>query len=317
MSKLSFNLNDISKYKLELMGISTLLILLCHAPAHIPEMPALLSRLLTSCAYGVDVFLFLSGMGLWYSFQKIKDKSSLLEWYKKRYLRLLLPCFIVQLLFISKPNIVQHILFFTGISYYIKGDGFWFVDMLIPLYLITPLLIKIDEHKHGTLLLGLFSILCFLFCAIPSNNAVMVHTKQVITRIPSFLWGIMLAKYIRNGVLLNSLIIPFLVLPVMGIFAKCFVSSDIMFGPFVAPMIIIICCNLLNNIDFNLRWVRLLGRLSLESYLLNVSFSFILEKSLIDTLPRSVIYVISVILGTLLAYLLHLFTKSIFERLSK
>lgn len=302
------------------MGISTLLILLCHAPAHIPEMPALLSRILTLCAYGVDVFLFLSGMGLWYSFQKIKDKSSLLEWYKKRYLRLLVPCFIVQLLFISKPNIFQHFLFFSGISYYINGDGFWFVDMLIPLYLITPLLIKIDERKHGSLLLGLFSIMCFLFCSIPSNNSMMVHTKQVITRIPSFLWGIMLAKYIRNGVLLNSFAnysIPFLLLPVMGIFAKCFVSKDIMFGSFVTPMIIIICCVLLNNIALHWGGWKYLGKISLESYLLNVSLSFILEKSLIGTLPRSVIYIISVMLGTLLAYLLHLLTKSIFERISK
>ena len=77
MSNLSFNLNHIGKYKLELMVISALLILLCHAPAHIPEMPAMLSRLVTLCAYEVDVFLFLSGMGLWYSFQKIKDKNRL------------------------------------------------------------------------------------------------------------------------------------------------------------------------------------------------------------------------------------------------
>lgn len=129
----------------------------------------------------------------------------------------------------------------------------------------------------------------------------------------------MLAKYIRNGVLLNSFAnysIPFLLLPVMGIFAKCFVSKDIMFGSFVTPMIIIICCVLLNNIALHWGW-KYLGKISLESYLLNVSLSFILEKSLIGTLPRSVIYIISVMLGTLLAYLLHLLTKSIFERLSK
>lgn len=152
---MSINLNIISKKRGELMGIATFFIILCHAPAHIPTMPSLLSDILGKFSYGVDVFLFLSGVGLCFSFSKVSTSTDLLLWYKKRFLRILLPCLIVQIVFLNKPNIISHILFLIGYSYYANHDGFWFVDMLIPLYLFTPVFCKIAQSKFGVLLLAI------------------------------------------------------------------------------------------------------------------------------------------------------------------
>lgn len=62
-----FNLNLISKYRAELMGVSTLLILICHAAGNDVLMPKWLMYVVAQAQLGVDIFLFLSGMGLYYS----------------------------------------------------------------------------------------------------------------------------------------------------------------------------------------------------------------------------------------------------------
>lgn len=62
-----FNLNLISKYRTELMGISAILILICHAAGNNVLMPKWLMYLVAQGSIGVDVFFFLSGMGLYYS----------------------------------------------------------------------------------------------------------------------------------------------------------------------------------------------------------------------------------------------------------
>lgn len=69
--KKNIELNRLSKYRKELMGFSALLILVCHAYAYI-DLPPLLGYVLSIGNIGVDCFLFLSGMGLWYSLSKFK-----------------------------------------------------------------------------------------------------------------------------------------------------------------------------------------------------------------------------------------------------
>ena len=59
-------LGDFSVYRTELMGVATLMILVCHIVAYVP-MPMSLYYILAFCDIGVDIFLFLSGMGIWYS----------------------------------------------------------------------------------------------------------------------------------------------------------------------------------------------------------------------------------------------------------
>ena len=70
--KKTIELYELSKYRKELMGFSALLILVCHAYAYI-DLPPLLGYVLSIGNIGVDCFLFLSGMGLWYSLSKSKS----------------------------------------------------------------------------------------------------------------------------------------------------------------------------------------------------------------------------------------------------
>lgn len=71
------NLGIISTYRTELMGLSAISILLCHAPANGVLFPNIFSKVLSMLVVGVDVFLFLSGVGLWYSLNsKFTDRDN-------------------------------------------------------------------------------------------------------------------------------------------------------------------------------------------------------------------------------------------------
>lgn len=68
------NLGDLSNYRTELMGFSALLILICHSTAYI-DMPSIVVYAFSVANIGVDLFLFFSGMGMWYSLQRWCDVS--------------------------------------------------------------------------------------------------------------------------------------------------------------------------------------------------------------------------------------------------
>ena len=67
---LTLGTKDLSTYRTPLMGMATLMIIACHAPASGVVLPQVLSRLLTMGNYGVDLFLLLSGIGVYYSLSK-------------------------------------------------------------------------------------------------------------------------------------------------------------------------------------------------------------------------------------------------------
>lgn len=68
--KASFSLNKISQFRKKLMGFSAILILICHAVGNDVSMSGPIRMLLNFGNIGVDMFLFLSGVGLFYSQQR-------------------------------------------------------------------------------------------------------------------------------------------------------------------------------------------------------------------------------------------------------
>lgn len=70
MKQFTAEIKDLSTYRTQLMGMATLMIIACHAPASGVVMPHLLTRIFTQGNYGVDLFLLLSGLGVYYSLSK-------------------------------------------------------------------------------------------------------------------------------------------------------------------------------------------------------------------------------------------------------
>ena len=78
-----------------------------------------------------------------------KRSGNIISWYKKRYVRILLPYSMIAVPWFLIVTIMEHhswidFLFdVSTLSYWLYHRGAWFIAALIPLYLITPLLFKL------------------------------------------------------------------------------------------------------------------------------------------------------------------------------
>jgi peptidoglycan/LPS O-acetylase OafA/YrhL len=103
---------------------------------------------------GVDIFLFVSGYGLCYSFKK----NSLKTFYTRRYKRIL-PIYVVTALILTiaaiskghNMSIFDVVCNITSLSYYGIGGVFidWYLSTLMVLYLVFPLLLKLVNRGGG------------------------------------------------------------------------------------------------------------------------------------------------------------------------
>lgn len=124
------------------MGISAIMILLCHAPGNNVLMPNYFAKILSYGNIGVDIFLLLSGIGIYYSLSD--RKVSYLKWYLRRFIRVLIPYWILISPYLIIKFSIDNMPFtecmwnLFALSYWINGHGTWFVSLIILLYILTP-----------------------------------------------------------------------------------------------------------------------------------------------------------------------------------
>lgn len=319
----------LSKFRAELMGIAALMILICHANVNHVALPDILYKLFIFGNLGVDIFLFVSGFGLYYS---LKGRTgSFSKWYKRRYLRILVPYLLIGVLFWTYDAIVNQegwnyfVLNLSTLSYWLDHRGAWYVALLLPLYLMTPLLYKMLAGKRRWLWTVLLAAAIMVFSAIPSTHISSLHSAVIsniqfaLMRVPSFIIGMALGPSIHE----NKKISFYLLL---GIPAVLFVLMKLaglgeltMFLKGV--MLIVIFVNVMNTIEMKrlksiFRWF---GDISLESYLCNI----FLSKVLLDlswnvcgldlSYGNYLEYACVLLFGTLLSVLFHKISKRIIK----
>ena len=146
-----FNWYSFSKYRNQLFGIAIILILIFHSNNYIAygSSRVIIDRL----NIGVEMFLFLSGMGLYFSYSK---KPTYFQFEKKRFLTVGIVYLIASLPFCIWQNIVEHrsFLYFlfdlSSLSYWFKSENSpgWYVSLIFILYLIYPLINRILFGKE-------------------------------------------------------------------------------------------------------------------------------------------------------------------------
>lgn len=220
MSKKKIDLTCISDSRLFLLGIATLLVVFFHSDYLIIDnifsvnfFTNILKFIQKTGNFGVDLFLLLSGVGLYFSFSKNKIKT----FYKNRFKRILPVFIIVTIIYamITKTMTIVEILetlFF--LSFFVKGNAdVWFIPFIMIMYLIFPLIYKIIKEKdwHGLVIL-LFVTMLFNFLysvCLPVNY---LYIELALTRIPVFLCGVYLGKliFLKKKIGLNIFFISFL-----------------------------------------------------------------------------------------------------------
>ena len=179
------------------MGISAIMILICHTPINGIKMPKLLEYILVQGQIGVDIFLLLSGMGLWYSLNSYKGK--LRYWYRNRYVKLMVPYLIIHTIMTILISILNNNFDFwywlstaCTIEFWLTHKAAWFVALLVPLYLFAPSLRLYLEINHWSKLF-LLLLLTYLIALFPlsnfgwQNSNILNNIQFVMIRVPSFI----------------------------------------------------------------------------------------------------------------------------------
>lgn len=140
------NYSIISKYRGHIMGFATLWIALLHASMWFPIEPINWFKLIGQG--GVDIFLFLSAFGLYYSYQKDDNK---IHFWKKRFMRVI-PVFIPLALlrwYYNDYSTTDGLLMLTTLLFWVSGQReTWYISAIVPLYLITPFYLKHFKGKE-------------------------------------------------------------------------------------------------------------------------------------------------------------------------
>lgn len=166
-------LSNISKYRTHIMGAAMMWIMWFHSA--FGGGGEVLHFIHNIGFFGVDIFLLVSGLGLYFSMRKSKSVG---EFYKKRAVRILPAYLIVTVCWYAfyKPEISfgDKLLSILGINYfrgtiYSRPEYFdWFLPTLFVLYLLTPLYDKLFQRasvkwKFTLLSMMISPILCILF----------------------------------------------------------------------------------------------------------------------------------------------------------
>ena len=178
-----------------LMGFATAAILLIHSNLFFEIHNAV--RTTWDLLFGaVDVFLFLSGLGLYYSFYKNKNLSL---FYLHRFMRIIPQFLIVSVFWLVLHNSLITIKDFCGDVFLLRfwttgARRYWFISLIFVLYLAYPIVHFIYERyqKPGFLVL-LTGVIVFTVWA--SHYLENYSDYEIaLTRVPSFLLGAWVGK---------------------------------------------------------------------------------------------------------------------------
>lgn len=319
------------KYKLELMGISIVWIMLFHSSIQAPDNMFLRTLWYLFVSFGggvgVDAFLILSGFGITYSCLK-RDvsgrKESWFSYYKRRFLRIIPTYFIVASMYyiLSCHTVYEFFYKISFLNFIIEGErDFWYILAIIICYLVFPIfgeLRKKINFRIPLIVFGLSGELISLIIMIYFQN-LYNNWEIALWRFPCFWIGCYYgyltfeksAKefYIASG---SFLLLGSVLLLHNGLTRNVFV----MFTPFI----MIIQCVLLEIIQAKKnnagKILRYLGQVSLELYLVHVSFgiyiaNYVYSKTGVKALQLLVYSCSSIFLAGLIHCLIACMGKKI------
>lgn len=271
------------------MGIAALAILITHAQLH---GNALMERFGIMCQGGVDLFLFLSGYGIFYSYLR---RPKPLTFYRKRALRILPTFWIIlalSLVYNNRFTLKVFLLKATTLCYWFPIDGVkffgWFVSVIVLLYALFPLYWLFFRQRPLTATLamtfvGIALSLWYTYYYMVEHHG--AHGRFILftARIPVFYWGVWFGYLSKCRLHDNdhriqiclialsavTIIAYYYTFPMLGWYNAR--NSGLLYYPFVV-ILPGLCLALAEVFRYNPSWLNSLlatiGGASLESYLL-------------------------------------------------
>ena len=233
------NCGLISKYRTILMGLAIIFIMFCHmdtAMMHNGLTVTPIAKAMHFFTVGVDIFLFLSGVGLYYSYTK--KKQPYVQFEKKRLFRILPQYFLIAgITYLISDFCIKQLPFekflndWLFMSWFKEGIlRYWYILTIVVFYLLFPPLYKfIHSGKNAFAKTFSFAVCWWVFTEI--LYAVFPYTEQfkiAAARLPIFVFGIYCGKLAYEKAELGRM--NFLLLPA-GYLAFIFLKM-----PFIKPL---------------------------------------------------------------------------------
>lgn len=287
--KRTISLKGISEHRRVFMGIAIVFIMLCHNTLLVPNGLAKVhnvSSVMLQC--GVDIFMLLSGLGLFYSFRK---NSKISTFWKKRYKKILIPYIIVVVIYgivcvgvLRNETLLQYVWKYSLISFFWEGKlTIWFVAAILMLYTVFPCLYALLQKSSRifALLTAVVAAVCVVLSYLPCPGTIERINVIFVSRVPAFLVGMIIAKSILDAQ--NVKVPTALVWLVLGISAALiiwyliladrtpWVIVRLLFLPFTLSGMLLLGKAMKNNRKngFLYRGFSFLGGITLEIYLLH------------------------------------------------
>ncbi len=194
-------LDLISKYRTQLMGVAILWVMFYHS--HINVEAYTLLKFIKRIGYGgVDIFMLLSGFGVYFSISK---DGSTKNFYKKRALRILpyyLPIVLIVSLIAYYLDIwplssVIHNMLMTSFWFNIGLSNMydWYIPALVFLYLMTPLFYKYFKKNK---IVTTVSVIVFFYALNLASDKIFGYLYNFSFRVPLYILGFWLADFLKN-----------------------------------------------------------------------------------------------------------------------
>ena len=289
-------LANISRFRGALMGIAMLIIILFHADL---ARSAMFFGLRRMGNLGVGMFLFLSGIGLWFSWMKT---PSYRHFYFRRLIRIYPAWLIIACLYYlprlhvhdaaSLVNLIGEIGF--NWNFWLHDElSFWYIPAIMMLYLFAPPYIElIRRHSVYRWLPVVMIMWCILVEWVTPIHHAVGHLEIFWSRVPIFFIGINMGEMVRRKRTIDGQGIWMLIIMFVMTSVSCFFLEQERHGQFplfVERMLyipltitfILICNRVLRRTP---KWVNgalaFVGSLSLECYLIHLHF-------VLDYLPKA------------------------------
>ena len=302
-----FDMTLLNQHRKALMGFAILWITLYHCiagPVTALGIPVL-APVLNYGWLGVDIFLFLSGIGLYFS---MSHNASAGAFYKRRIRRVVIPWLVLSLPYwIIKTMILDGMRFramllnWSGASFWLFGvKSVWYVAFLLVLYALYPLIFRIQKQHPlciRVLIAGAFVLNIVMLNAVPDYYG---KTELAFTRIPVFLFGSLTGAFLQAKPRKKLPVFPlcYLAAMILLFFAGVFLADDPAAGAALmmqrlggqgtALAVTAGLCLLLNRQTMQplRKLLDFFGGFTLELYLLHVFLGYFAEQLGFDDAQR-------------------------------
>lgn len=246
---------------------------------------------------GVDIFLFLSGLGLSYSY----DKNSITQFYKNRIKRIY-PIYLISVLttyLIFKLNWSSYDLLanIITIGLYTKGGinrYDWYLESLFTLYILFPLFYYYGKLKIKGIVIMLLVVTFLLY-----NYNIPWWYDCILGRLPVFLYGIFFkdcAKSYKTICLIGIL----LYLPYSK-YVSPFLAVSGLTTPLIIAFLLLYDLSPTKLKDI----VSFIGKHTLEFYIANLFVYWLFDKTNYTTIERLFLFIIVQLISTIVLIILN------------